>query len=156
MNVLRWVSSAGRLFGLLSVTALPRRLALDFSDLFSKGFAFDRIEGDFSIQNGQAYTNNLYMTAPAADISVSGRTGLVSKDYDQIATVTPKLSSSLPVASALFGPVGVGVGAVIFLAGELFESIPKKINKMLSYQYSITGSWKEPTIEKIKKEKQSG
>lgn len=148
--------SAGRLFGLLSIQTLPRRLLLDFTDLFNEGFAFDSIEGNFSLQQGHAYTNDLEMTGPAADIIVSGRTGLITEDYDQVATVTPKVSNTLPVASALLGPVGIGVGAVIFLAGEIFESIPKQINKVLSYQYSITGSWDNPDIEKIKKEKQSG
>ena len=33
---------AGRVFGLLSVQALPRRLRLDFSDMFREGFGYDR------------------------------------------------------------------------------------------------------------------
>jgi uncharacterized protein YhdP len=95
------------------------------------------------------------MTGPSADIVVSGRTGLSTEDYDQIATVTPKISSGLPVASALFGPVGVGVGAVIYLAGEVFNAIPRKIDQILKQQYTITGSWDAPNIEKIKKGKDS-
>ena len=89
------------------------------------------------------------MIGPAGDIMISGRTGLDTEDYDQIATVVPKFSDSLPVASALFGPVGVGVGAVIYFAGELFESIPSNIDKILSQQYSIKGRWSDPDIEKI-------
>jgi uncharacterized protein (TIGR02099 family) len=142
---------AGRLFGLLSLQTLPRRLALDFTDLFSKGFPFDKIGGVFFLENGNAYTNNLVMRGPPADIIVTGRTGIQEQDYDQIVTVTPQVSDSLPVASALFGPIGMGIGAVIFLAGEMFESIPKQIDKILRYQYSITGSWDDPVIEKIKK-----
>jgi len=148
--------SAGRLFGLLSLQTLPRRLSLDFSDLFNEGFAFDNIEGNFSLQQGHAYTNDLEMNGPAANIIISGRTGLTTEDYDQIATITPKISSGLPVASALFGPIGIGVGAVFYLAGEIFESIPKKINEILKLQYTITGSWDDPSIEKIEKEKDSG
>ncbi|MEM7026987.1 MAG: YhdP family protein [Pseudomonadota bacterium] len=142
--------SAGRIFGLLSITTLPRRLTLDFSDLFNKGYAFDSINGNFSIQDGQAYTNDLFMNAPAADIAISGRTGLINEDYDQVATVMPKVTSSLPVASALFGPIGVGVGTAIYLAGEVFESImPININKILSKQYTIRGSWDDPQIEQL-------
>jgi len=89
--------SAGRLFGLLSLQTLPRRLSLDFSDLFGKGLAFDNIEGHFNIENGNAYTNNLAMTGPSVNINISGRTGLVQQDYDQIATVTPKVTDSLLV-----------------------------------------------------------
>ncbi len=145
--------SAGRLLGLLSITTLPRRLTLDFSDLFNKGFAFDRIEGKFNIEKGEAYTNNLLMTAPAADITITGRTGLINEDYDQVATVLPKVTSSLPVASAILGPIGFGVGAAIYLAGEVFESIPNNINKILSKQYTIRGSWDEPVIEKLENKK---
>tara|TARA_R110002074_G_scaffold402329_1_gene607443 strand:+ start:175312 stop:179175 length:3864 start_codon:yes stop_codon:yes gene_type:complete len=148
--------SAGRLFGLLSIQTLPRRLALDFTDLFNKGFAFDSISGNFNMDQGHAYTNNLELIGPAANIIVSGRTGIVAEDYDQIATITPKVSNSLPVASALFGPIGVGVGAVIYLTGELFKSIPDKIDQILRYQYSIKGSWDNPDIVKIKKDSKNG
>jgi len=146
--------SAGRLFGLLSLQTLPRRLSLDFSDLFGKGLAFDSIEGRFNIEDGNAYTNNLAMTGPSVNINISGRTGLVEQDYDQIATVTPQITDSLPVASALFGPVGIGVGAIIFLASEIFQSLPDKINTLLRKQYTITGAWDEPQVTKIKKAKE--
>ncbi len=148
--------SAGRIFGLLSIQTLPRRLALDFTDLFNKGFAFDSISGNFNMDQGHAYTNDLELIGPAANIIVSGRTGFVTKDYDQIATITPKVSNSLPVASALFGPIGVGIGAVIYLTSELFKSIPDKIDQILRYQYSIKGSWDNPDIVKIKKDSNSG
>ena len=146
----------GRLFGLLSLQTLPRRLTLDFSDLFDKGFAFDTIQGGFSLQQGHAYTNDLRMRGPAADIMISGRTGIISEDYDQIATVTPRLSSSLPAAGALFGPVGIGVGAVLYLTGELFDETPVSINRILSYQYRITGSWDDPDIKEITEPPRAG
>lgn len=139
----------GRLFGLLSLQTLPRRLSLDFNDLFSKGFTFDNIDGTFSIDHGNAYTNSLLMDGPSARIQISGRTGLKEKDYDQRVTVTPALSNSIPVASALFGPAGIGVGAVIYLGQKMFKSIPEQMDKFLSREYSITGEWSSPIIEKI-------
>jgi len=138
--------SAGRLFGLLSIQTLPRRLLLDFSDIFGKGLTFDSIEGGFEITDGNAYTNDLYMHGPTADITVTGRTGLADKDYDQVVTITPQIASSLPVASALFGPVGIGIGAFIYL----FNSLNDNIDKLLRYQYTITGNWDNPLIKKIK------
>ncbi len=142
-------SSTGRFFGLLSLQALPRRLSLDFSDLFGKGLAFDRIMGDFDIGDGDAHTNNLTMHGPTVHISIQGRTGLVVQDYDQLATVTPKIADSLPVAGTFLGPVGVGVGAAIFLTGQLFRALPDTIDTLLQAQYSIGGTWENPEITKI-------
>ena len=140
--------AAGRLFGLLSIQTLPRRLTLDFTDLFGKGLAFDKITGSFNIANGNAYTNNLHLTGPSADVLVSGRTGLADQDYDQLVTVTPQFADNLPIASALLGPVGIGVGAVLYLAGNMFDGINDNIDKMLRHQYTIKGNWYDPKIEK--------
>ncbi|MCC7412141.1 MAG: TIGR02099 family protein [Gammaproteobacteria bacterium] len=140
---------AGRLFGLLSIQTLPRRLALDFDDLFRKGFSFDSIEGSFVLEQGNAYTNNLIMDGPAARIEITGRTGLAEQDYDQLVTVRPQVSSTLPLASAVFGPVGAGVGAVLFLGQKMFKALPQ-LDNMISRQYSVTGHWHEPVIEQVK------
>ena len=142
--------AAGRLFGLLSIQTLPRRLTLDFTDLFGKGLAFDKITGSFNIANGNAYTNDLHLTGPSADVLISGRTGLSDQDYDQLVTVTPQIANNLPLASALLGPVGIGVGAALYLADNMFGLIDNNLNKMLSYQYTITGNWHNPKIEKVK------
>ncbi len=135
---------AGRIFGLFSLQALPRRLSLDFSDLFRKGFTFDHIEGTFRLRNGEAYTDNLTMVGPAAEIAVSGRTGLVARDYDQKVTVTPNLGSSLPIAGTLAG--GPAVGAALFLAEHLLRG---PIRHLTRYRYTVTGSWNKPVITRI-------
>ncbi len=145
--------SAGRLFGLFSLQTLSRRLTLDFSDIFGKGLAFDAIEGSFDIDNGNAYTNDLTMRGPSANVAISGRTGLSEQDYDQVVTVTPQFSDNLPVAGVLLGPVGIGLGAVFYLAGQMFDSVHDSIDKLLQFQYTITGSWHQPVIEKIKAQK---
>lgn len=126
-----------RIFGLLSVTTLPQRLIMDFSDLFEQGVSYDLIEGSFSLENGEAYTNNLTMETDTARVEIAGRTGLVTKDYDQIMTVTPKLTSSLPLA-----PLWLAEKA---LKRELF-------GKTFSAQYTITGSWADPKVESIRTE----
>jgi uncharacterized protein (TIGR02099 family) len=136
----------GRVFGLLSLQSIPRRLSLDFSDLFKKGFAFDKIEGDLTMENGNAYTNNMVMDGPSAKVELSGRTGLVMKDYDQYVTVTPKLTASLPVAGALIG--GPVVGAAILAIEHIFKGT---ISDITQYHYTITGSWDNPLIESIEK-----
>lgn len=140
---------SGRLFGLLSLQMLPRRLSLDFRDLYQAGFSFDRIVGTFSVAEGNAYTNALEMLGPAARIVVSGRVGLADEDYDQIVTVSPQISDSLPVASAMFGPAGVGVGAAFVIAGKVFKGLPDSIDSILKKEYAVTGPWHAPVVEQI-------
>lgn len=135
---------AGRVFGMLSLQTLPRRLLLDFSDVFRKGFSFDRIQGSFTIDEGDAYTNDLYMEGPAARVEVGGRVGLADRDYDQQATVTPHLTDSLPVIGAL--TAAPQVGAIILFAQKLFQP---QIDDATRTRYSITGSWDRPVIKKI-------
>jgi uncharacterized protein (TIGR02099 family) len=135
---------AGRVLGLFSVAALPRRLALDFKDLTDKGLAFDSVRGDFELRDGNAFTSNLLLRGPAAEIGIAGRTGLATRDYDQTAVVTGNLGASLPVAGALAG--GPAVGAALLLFSQVFKEPLKGITR--GY-YRITGPWENPTVERV-------
>ena len=135
---------AGRVLGLFSVAALPRRLALDFKDLTEKGLAFDSVQGDFELRDGNAFTSNLLLRGPAAEIGIAGRTGLATRDYDQTAVVTGNLGASLPVAGALAG--GPAVGAALLLFSQVFKEPLKGITR--GY-YRITGPWDNPTVERV-------
>jgi uncharacterized protein (TIGR02099 family) len=138
---------AGRVLGLASIAALPRRLALDFSDLTDKGLAFDSVHGDFELRDGNAYTENVLLKGPAAEIGLIGRVGLKSKDYDQTAVVTGSVGNSLsiPVASTLVcGPV---CGAAALLFTQVFK---QPLKGLARGYYRITGSWDNPTVERVK------
>lgn len=135
---------AGRVFGLLSLSALPRRLLLNFSDVFSKGFHYDSIQGSFTVQDGNAYTQDLQLKGPAARISLIGRSGLASHDFDEALIVDPNVGSSLPVVGVLAG--GVGVGAVVFLLTEIFK---KPITAAGQSRYHLTGTWDNPVLTKV-------
>jgi uncharacterized protein (TIGR02099 family) len=138
---------AGRVLGLASIAALPRRLALDFSDLTDKGLAFDSVHGDFELRDGNAYTDNVLLKGPAAEIGLIGRVGLKNKDYDQTAVVTGSVGNSLsiPVASTLVcGPV---CGAAALLFTQVFK---QPLKGLARGYYRITGSWDNPTVERIK------
>lgn len=135
---------AGRIFGLLSLTEIPRRLSLDFSDFFRSGLAFNAITGAFRLQDGNAYTDDLTIRSPAADIVVTGRTGLRAKDYDQQMRVTPHAGATLPIVGALAaGPVGAAAGLV--MQGIL----DKPIGKAVVRRYEVEGSWDKPEIRWI-------
>lgn len=140
--------AAGRIFGLLSVAAIPRRLSLDFSDLFGGGFGFSSIKGSFAFADGIAQTQDFTMRADSALVEVSGPINLVEESYNQIVKVTPSVSATLPLAGAVAGgPVGLGVGTAIFLAdriaGKLFN---REIVDLISYRYRLTGPWSTPDM----------
>ena len=138
---------AGRVLGFTSIAALPRRLALDFSDLTDKGLAFDSVHGDFELRDGNAFTENVLLKGPAAEIGLIGRVGLKNKDYDQTAVVTGNVGNSLsiPVASTLVcGPV---CGAAALLFTQVFK---QPLKGLARGYYRITGSWDNPTVERIK------
>ncbi len=148
----------GKVFGLLSIQSLGRRLSLDFNDLFKEGFTFDKISATFDIESGNAYTNNLNIFGTSAKIDITGRVGLSDQDYDQLITVTPSVADSLPVASVLFGPIGAGVGAAIYIAEKVLPVLPEAIDKVLERQYTLKGRWEEPVVEPlvVAKKEQSG
>lgn len=135
---------AGRVVGLASIAALPRRLALDFSDLTDRGFAFDTVRGNFDLRDGSAYTDDLLVRGPAAEIGLIGRVGLKARDYDQTAVVTGNLSDSLPLAAFVGGPV---IGAAVLVFTQVFK---QPLKGLARGYYRITGSWEHPTVERIK------
>lgn len=137
---------AGRLLGLASITELPRRLSLDFGDVFGKGLSFDSMTGDFQLANGVATTSNFKIHASAAEISISGSTDLRAKTFDQQLVVVPHVGNSLPIVGAVVaGPLGAAAGfAVQGLLG-------KGLNKAAGARYRITGKWDKPVMTLVEK-----
>jgi uncharacterized protein (TIGR02099 family) len=135
---------AGRVLGFASMAALRRRLDLDFSDLTDKGLAFDTVRADFDLRDGNAYTENLLLKGPAAEIGLIGRVGLKSKDYDQTAVVTGDVTSTLPIAALAGGPV---VAGAVLLFTQVFK---QPLKGLARGYYRITGGWDNPIVERIK------
>jgi uncharacterized protein YhdP len=135
---------AGRVLGLASFSELPRRLALDFSDVTDKGFAFDTVRGDFELHDGSANTDDLFVKGPAAEIGLLGRVGLKNRDYDQTAVVTGNVSSTLALPAFAAGPI---VGGAALLFTQLFK---QPLKGLVRGYYRITGTWDNPIVERIK------
>lgn len=135
---------AGRFAGLLSITALPRRLALDFRDVFNRGLVFDDITADFVIVDGNAYTDNLKLTGPVAEVGIIGRTGLRDRDYRQQAVVTAEPGKVLPTVGALLG--GPQVAAALLIFTRIFKKPLLGIGRA---SYCVTGYWSEPKVERL-------
>ncbi len=143
-QILSLQPGAGRVLGLLSVAALPRRLGLDFRDLTDKGLAYDTIHADFTVTRGDARTQNLVLRGPAVEVGIVGRMGLGARDYDQTAVVSGEVGNALPVAgTAIGGPV---VGAALLLFSKVFKEPLKGAARAY---YHIGGTWDDPKVERI-------
>jgi uncharacterized protein YhdP len=138
---------AGKLLSLFSLNSLQRRLSLDFRDVVKEGFSFDVMKGLFVVADGNAFTENFAIEGTSVDIEVSGRTGLLARDYDQLVTVTPQVTSTLPIAGAIAG--GPAVGAAVFLADKL---VGDRFNRLTRVRYHVTGSWDKPVYTRLKKD----
>ncbi|MGH8173358.1 MAG: YhdP family protein, partial [Rhodanobacteraceae bacterium] len=140
-------AGAGRIFGLLSLSEIPRRLSLDFSDFFQSGLSFNSITGTFRLEDGNAFTDDLLIKSPAADILITGRTGFRTREYDQEMVVTPHTGATLPIVGAIAGgPVGAAAGLV--LQGVL----GKGMGRAMGSHYKVSGSWDKPDITLIAKD----
>ena len=147
-NIVDIDAGAGRLLGFFSLSALPRKLFGDFKDVES-GFSFDTAIGEIIIDHGDAYTDGFELKSPIAEISLSGRTGLVEQDYENILEVTPDVGGGVAGATALLVnlPAGIGLWLLDKLTGEQF-------NEASIRTYEITGSWDKPEIELIEDEEE--
>ncbi|PXX37354.1 YhdP family protein [Undibacterium pigrum] len=136
---------AAKLLGVLSLQSLPRRLTLDFRDVFSDGFAFDSIAGIAQIQQGVAKTDNLKMLGVNATVLLQGNADIVHESQDLNVTVIPVVN--VGTASVVYGlAVNPVIGLGTFLA-QLFLREP--LSKAFTFEYKVSGSWKEPTVTKI-------
>jgi len=138
---------AGRVFGLMSLSALERRLSFDFRDVFGKGFGFDKIAGTFRIDDGKIYTCDLSLEGPAADIGIVGEADLASRTYDQTAIVSANVGATLPIVGAVVA--GPQVAAVLLIFSQIFK---KPLQEIGQVYYRIGGSWDEPIVESTNSE----
>lgn len=134
----------GKLLGLLSLQSLPRRLTLDFRDVFSEGFAFDNIAGTTLITNGVLATRDFVMQGPAALVTIAGSTDLVRETQNLRIRVVPSLGEGVAVAGAFLGGPVVGVTALL-----LQKLLKDPVGQLIAYEYQVTGTWDDPQVVKV-------
>jgi uncharacterized protein YhdP len=140
-NILSANSGAGRLLGLISLTELPRRLAMDFRDVFDDGFSFDEAKGTMKLKNGTGHTDDLVLSSTAAEIAIIGSTDLAAQTFDYEFVVRPGVSKTLPVIGAITGgPVGAAAG--LALQALLRDSL----GEATEARYTISGPWADPQV----------
>ncbi len=133
-----------RVFGILNMNALGRRLKLNFADLFAKGVSFDRMEGDYLISKGVATANTPFvMRGPSLDMAMSGNIDLVNETVDQQMAVTLPVTDNLPFAAVLLG--APQIAGLAFLLDKLIGDKVKK--EFATVTYTMQGDWSEPKVE---------
>jgi uncharacterized protein YhdP len=136
---------AAKLLGVMSLQSLPRRLVLDFRDLFSEGFAFDGIASTATITRGVLKTDSFKMRGVNAVVLMDGTVDLDAETQNMNVVVIPELN--VGAASVVYGlAVNPVIGLGTFLA-QLFLRNP--LSQALTQEYQITGPWKDPAVKKI-------
>ncbi len=135
----------GRLLGILSLQALPRRITLDFRDVFSAGFAFDGISGSIDVTDGVMHTEDLSIRGPAARVRMRGTADIKAETQDLRVAVQPTLSESIAIgaAASLLNPVA---GVLTYLAQK---ALSDPIEKFFAYEYEIRGTWDDPEVRRL-------
>jgi uncharacterized protein (TIGR02099 family) len=135
-----------KLLGVLSLQALPRRLTLDFRDVFSDGFMFDFFRGDIAIEQGIAKTNNLQMKGVNAAVLMEGRADIGRETQDLKVVVVPELNAG--TASLIATVINPAVGLGTFLA-QFFLRRP--LTEAATQEFHIDGPWTDPKISKVER-----
>ncbi|WP_157313932.1 YhdP family protein [Chitinibacter sp. GC72] len=133
----------GRFMSILSLQALPRRLKLDFSDVFSGGFEFDEIHGTAVIEQGIAKTNNLKINGPAAKVRFTGDANFVAGTQHLRVRVVPSIGGAVALGVAVVNPI-IGLAT---LAAQ--SALDNPLGELVAYEFQIDGSMADPQIKKI-------
>jgi uncharacterized protein YhdP len=135
---------AARLLGVLNLQALPRRLTLDFSDIFSDGFAFDFVRGDVRIEQGIASTNNLQMKGVVAGALIEGSADLVHETQRLKVVVVPEINAG--TASLYVATINPLIGLTTYLAQMILS---KPLVRAGTSEFLVDGTWSDPRVTKV-------
>lgn len=133
----------GRLLGVVSLQSLPRRISLDFRDVFSEGFAFDSIAGRMSVKQGIMATSDFQIQGPSAKVLMNGSVDLARETQDLKVRVQPALGETVATGVLLVNPA---VGAAAWVMNKVFGN---PLDKAFAFDYAVTGAWADPKVEKL-------
>jgi uncharacterized protein YhdP len=133
----------GKLISLMNLQALPRRIALDFRDVFSKGFRFDRIDAVSRVERGTLQVKEFRMAGPAAEVAMSGQVDLAHETQDLKLRVVPSLGGTASTALAIVNPVA-GVAAAV--AQRVLKN---PLGQIFAHEFAVSGGWADPKVVKL-------
>ncbi|MBU0688669.1 MAG: TIGR02099 family protein [Gammaproteobacteria bacterium] len=134
---------AAKLLGVLSLQSIPKRISLDFTDVFTPGFEFSSIKGEAVIQNGLLKTENFVMTGSSAKVTLQGDVDLARETQELKVRVLPAIGDNVSLLSFAAGPA-IGMG--VLLTNKLLRD---PLDKLVSFDYNVSGSWADPKVERM-------
>lgn len=141
---LRADPGVAKLLGVLSLQSLPRRLMLDFRDVFSDGFEFNYVRGDVTIDQGVARSNNLQMPGTVATVLMDGSTDIARETQSIKVLVIPQLDTgTATLLTAIANPLA---GLYTLVASTLLRQPIQDAN---TQELLVEGSWQAPRVSKI-------
>ena len=133
-----------KLLGVLSLQSLPRRLMLDFRDVFAEGFAFDFFRGDMVIEQGIARTSNLQMKGVNAAVLMDGQADIAKETQNLRVVVVPEINAG--GASLIASTINPVVGLGTFLAQLLLRG---PLVNAATQEFVVDGTWLEPRVTQV-------
>jgi uncharacterized protein YhdP len=133
----------GKLVSLMSLQALPKRITLDFRDVFSKGFQFDRIASSGHVERGVMTLKDFNMRGSAAQVDMTGQVDLAKETQALKVRVVPSLGDTASTVIGLVNPL-------LAIPAALAQKILKDpLGHIFAFDYGITGSWADPKVAKL-------
>jgi len=141
---LKMEPGAGKLLSILSLQALPKHISLDFTDVFSAGFEFNSIRGNANISNGVIDTQDFNINGSSAKVTLKGSVDLNTETQNLRVRVLPTIGDSVSLIGAFAAGPAVGVGSFI-----VSKILGDPLDKLVSFEYNVDGSWSNPNVVKI-------
>ena len=138
------VSDKGsRIFSILSLQSLVRKLSLDFRDVFAKGFFYDKMKGSFEVVDGRADTQDTVIDGGAGEMTIAGYTDLTSQELDYTISFAPNVTSSVPLL------VYWMVNPATAIAALAIDQVLTEAKVISNVRYSLTGTLDEPILTEL-------
>ncbi len=134
----------GKLVSVINLQSLPKRIALDFRDIFSEGFNFERVRGNVNFESGLAKTSNLRLVGVQASVFLEGSANILDETQALHVLVLPELNAGLAsLGYALVNPA-VGLGSI--LAQYVLRD---PLRQTLAYEFEVSGRWEDPAVKSL-------
>lgn len=138
----------GRIFSLFNLQSIIRKLTFDFKDVYKKGFFYNSIRGTFEMKDGVISTENVRIDGNVADVKIYGQTDITNEKIEQLAVITPHLTSSLPILAAW--AIEPTTGIIVYLLNKLMEPAVEVATRI---DYRIHGSFDDVKVDEVETSK---